>query len=428
MTANFWPKPSRRAGSVYVAVVGVTMIVAIIGVCGIQLARTQLKGVQATNDRQQARILALSAVDHAVSMMRDNVNWRADYTNDTEVGPYTLGDDSFTWKLVDPDGDLDDDASDPLWVYGIGRAGDAVWVSKAKARIDGGLPLELLRTAVHTQRGISVDPFSSLAVTGAPASADANVDIGTFGTVFGDLEATSLSGGTVTGTTTVPAELKGMPPTTVFDDYVARATALPFSGDFYKMVLAPGVNEYGGGVNADGVYYINTSGNDIDIRRSRIHGTLLIDASPDGIVAFNARCFIHPYRDDFPTLIIKAKEVYLDYETNGGVDELREGGANHNFNPVGAPYLGQVDSDQSDRYPSEILGLVHVIGDASVWTPGNPRIHGVLAVQGKLRMYTPGEIVHDPKLMANPPLGYTDDPNSTDMIIGAQSWTCEPAP
>ena len=417
MATTLQSKPTRRRGSVYVAVLGVAMIVGIIGLCGMHLARLQLKGTQATNGRQEARILAISAVDHAASMMNDNSNWRTDYVNDVEVGPYSFGDNTFSWKLVDEDGDLADDTTDPLWVYGIGRVGDAVWYSRARARIDGGLPLEFLRTAIHSRGRLSVDSGKTLVVSGAPASTDSLLQ--NDGLVTGDAEAVSLSGsGVVSGTTTVPADRKGMPLRTIFDDYVARATTLSFSGDFDKVVLAAGVNEYdGSGLNADGVYYINTSNNDLSMGRMRLLGTLIVDVG-SGTLTIEQNCLMESYRDDFPVLIVK-----------GAVDADLQGGSlseSSNFNPPGAPYLGQTDTDKNDSYPSEIRGLMHVIG--SVTFSSNGVYRGVCIVDGSVTVSGTPTIVHDPSLMMNPALGYTDDPTSTEMIIDAQNWTCQPAP
>ena len=117
------------------------------------------------------------------------------------------------------------------------------------------------------------------------------------------------------------------------------------SGNIDKRLLAPGVNDYAGGLNAEGVYYIDTAGNDITIEFSRIHGTLVIDAGTNNKVIIQEECFIQPYRDDFPALIIRAMEVDLKLRSNSGVSTLKEDATGHNFNPTGAPYLGQTDSD-----------------------------------------------------------------------------------
>ncbi len=100
---------------------------------------------------------------------------------------------------------------------------------------------------------------------------------------------------------------------------------------------------------------------------------------------------------------------------------------NHNLNPVGAPYHGVTDSDQSDSYPPGIMGLVHVIGNLTLVNTGLSK--GVLVVDGTVKIGGAlTKLTHDPELMFNPPLGYTDDPNSTAMIIRGGSWSRQPAP
>ncbi|MGM0489747.1 MAG: hypothetical protein ACQESR_23685 [Planctomycetota bacterium] len=419
----------RRRGSVYVAVLGVTMIAAMCALLGMRIARQQLKATGQHKDHERAKILAHSAAEQAVAIMNNHSwdvgDWRANFTSGVETPPITFGGGEMSFKLIDEDGELADDPSDPVWIHGIGRVGDAVYVARARARIDAGLPLEFLRAAVHCGRTLSVKTGVSLAVTGAAASTDAEVI--NEGTIDGSVEAVSLSGsGTVTGTATVPAERKGMPWVNTFSDYVARATQLPYNGDIDTVVMAPGVNEYGGGLNADGVYYIDTGGNDIDVRNSRIHGTLLIDAGPNNEVVIEDQCLIHPYRDDFPSLIIRANNVELELKTKDGVRLLREPPNHHNFNPPGAPYQGHSDSDTVDQYPSGIRGLAHLIADVTI--EERILVRGCVVVEGDLEVQKKGEFIHDPHLMLNPPRGYTDRPDSTDMIIEARSWARHPAP
>jgi hypothetical protein len=412
-----------RRGTLYVAVLGVSMIVAICGLCGIQIARLKLKAVRGAMDSQRARILALSAVDHAASIMDHDGNWRATYANDVETSSWSLGGDAFVWKLVDDDGDLSDDPSDPVWVYGIGRVGNAEWIQRARARVDAGLPLEFLRTALHCSRLLEVKGGDNLRAVGAPVSTDATLD--NDGTIDGDAEALILTGsGAISGTVVVPAERKGVPPPTLFDDYVARATELLYSGKMEKVVLGPGVNEYGGGLNEDGIYYLNAVGDNVELKKVRIYGTLLIDVGPDKKVTIEDECFLRSYRDDFPALIIRAKTVEIKMKSEEGAKRLDESDAGHNYNPSGATYLGEIDADQADSYPSEIQGLVHVIGDVVI--KEEVLVRGCMVVQGEVKVEKSCVFIHDPSLMFNPPRGYTSEPDNTGMIIEPQSWSRHP--
>jgi hypothetical protein len=128
-----------------------------------------------------------------------------------------------------------------------------------------------------------------------------------------------------------------------------------------------------------------------------------------------------PYREDFPVLIVKGS-VYQN--TSGTtLNEIDEG---HNYNPPGASYQGETDSDTSDTYPSGIHGLIHVIGNAEFNQTGLQR--GAIVVDGQAEISAATALTHDPDLMYNPPLGYANDPNSTAMVIRSGSWSRQPAP
>lgn len=419
---------ARRRGAVYIAVLGVTMVAAICAFLGMRIARQQLEVTQQHKDCERAKILAHSATERAVAIMNKQSsgsgNWRHDFTSGVETSPIYFGGGKMSFKLIDEDGDLADGSSDPAWIEGIGRVGDAVWVARARAKIDAGIPLELLRTVVHCSRTLRLDDGGLVTASGGPVSTDDQLI--NDGRIEGNAEAVRLSGsGSITGTATVPAERKGMPWESTFSDYVSKATQLPYNGDIDTVVITPNVNEYGGSLNPDGVYYLQTGENDLQIKHSRIHGTLLIETGPDSKVVIQDECLIHPYRKDFPSLIVKAGAVELKLKSNGGSRMLRESNS-HNFNPVGAPYQGEADSDRRDKYPNEIQGLVHLIADVTVeeriW------VRGCIVVEGEMDVRRNCQFIHDPDLMLNPPLGYTDDPDSTDMIIEARTWSRRPAP
>jgi hypothetical protein len=405
-------------------VVAVAANLVVIGLAAIALVRVRVRGVHLDAGRREAQRLAYCGVEQAIAMMNNYTggtgDWRADFTNDLETTPVDLGDGQVSFKLVDEDGDLADDPTDPLWIYGIGRAGDAVWVERAKARVDQGRPLEFLRTCIHSSGHLSVNNAKSLIAIGAPASSDG--ELLNDGSIDGDVEALSQSGsGTVTGSVTIPAEKKGIPPQSLYDDYVARATTLTYGGNIQEILLGPGVNEYdGSGGNPDGVYYINTGGSSLTINTTRLCGTLIVDVGAGTVNIY--RVTFDPYREDFPVLIVKGN---LYQQTPG--TPLNESFQNHNYNPPGVPYLGEADSDTSDTYPAGIRGLIHVIGDVEF--AGTNVQRGVVVVEGQALVDVAGvTLTHDPDLMYNPPLGYADDPNSTAMVIRGGSWSRQPAP
>lgn len=235
-----------RRGSVYLAVLGVAMIATMCVLAGMHVARGRLRGAQNDSDRRRARLLATAAVEHAISLMRQNPSgaggWRNALFNNIESAPMDFGGGRMSFKLVDEHGVLSDDATDPVWIYGYGRAGKAVWAERAKARTDRGLPLEALNTVVHCSGTLEIQTGKTLTAAGAPASTDTTLLLG--GQIVGDAHAAAKSGtGTASGTLLVPAAKKGVPFPNVLDDYKARATQLAFAGDLDTIVLAPGRNE-----------------------------------------------------------------------------------------------------------------------------------------------------------------------------------------
>lgn len=411
----------------YIAVLGVAMIVAVCALAGMHLARSELQGARRGNDLHRARWLAASAVEQAVAAMNhaplDDGQWRTAFDHDVETEPIAVGGGTMSFKLVDDDGSLTNHPADPVWIHGYGRTGDAVWVERALARNDRGLPLEALAMALYSSGQVQVTSDAPVVVSGAPLATDGNLHLD--GNIVGDVHAVTRTGdGNVSGESTVPAERKGVPWSNILGDYVARATQLPFSGNMDKVVLAPGVNQYGGGLNANGIYYIHTAGNSITLRNMRLLGTLVIDAG-SGTVTIDDQCFMEPFRPDLPVLLIRGT-AQMGLKSTGGNDQFRESSVGHNFNPPGAPYQGVTNDTKQDIYPSEIRGLVHVIGNVTFTNTGVYR--GAVLVQGTVNITTGQYFHHDRQLIMNPPWGYSSDPNGTAMIVQPLTRTRRPSP
>ena len=173
------------------------------------------------------------------------------------------------------------------------------------------------------------------------------MDILNEGVIYGDAEARSTitNLGTIIGTQTVPVPDKAMPAATVVADYIVLATPITYGmvvgGVIDKQVLSPGNNPWGA-TDPDGVYYIDTLGGDLTIRASRIHGTLIVKCGA-GTVRLETAALLHPYRTDYPTLIVDGDlEVLLD----SGDIPLSEAQWEISFNPIGTPYEGAADDPQ----------------------------------------------------------------------------------
>jgi len=406
-----------RQGSVYILVLATSLLVAAIGLSTIALARISIRQARSRKDQAEAMSLAASAVQAAIAQVNMHSTWRLTYDNGAFAPEVPFWNGTISWKFVDEDGDLSDDWGDPVTVYGIGRVGESVWVYSVA--LSGSTPLEVLNTCIHSSQQLQINAGASLKATGAPASTNGNFS--NDGTLYGSIDAlTQSGGGTVTGDVNIPSPPKDVPRALAFTTYAAKATVLADYGNFDTVVLTPGVNEYGGGLNSQGIYYINARHHGLVIRNSRLHGTLVIDAHGK-TVRIESNVLMQNYRADCPVLIINGN-CELTYDSSGA--QLDENGEGHNFNPPGAPYQGDEDTDQSDQYPSEIQGLVHVTGNLLL--KQTSRIRGVVICEGAVTVKDQPEIYHSAAVAGNLPEGYAS--SEGELAVCPGTWQREQAP
>ena len=122
------------------------------------------------------------------------------------------------------------------------------------------------------------------------------------------------------------------------------------------------------------------------------------------------------YRPDYPVLIVRGKVEIKVNPLN-----LSESDYSHNYNPIGAPYQGQTDSDQFDQYPSEINGLVHATGEIKFMVASS-KVVGTVISDGTVKVEENPQIIHDPNLVVDPPQGYAKINTGGEMRIVPGSW------
>lgn len=119
-------KYTRRA-SIYLALLAISVIVTVIGVSALLAARLQHRAAEDTNAAIEARFYAQSAIDLALLWIKTDLAWRTRYANGTWIPEQTIGRGKGTIKLVDEiDGNLTNDATQPVRLYGKGVIGDVV--------------------------------------------------------------------------------------------------------------------------------------------------------------------------------------------------------------------------------------------------------------------------------------------------------------
>lgn len=404
-----------RRGSAYVTVLATAMIVTVIGLGSLFVVRAHSKALELQADAAEARNYAHSAIEVGLWYIQSGATWRSARPHGIWASNIALGSGTYTLEVTDPlDGELSNWPMDPILIKGTGRRGFARQM--VQVTLDPNpQPSAVLGKAIHTAGQLRIRSGRTLRLGGAIAST--NGSLHNEGTIQGSVEAASASQiGTVTGTTTIPASAKTMPASNLPDLYAARGTAISPGAAMERIVLGPGVNPYGA-PDPDGLYVI-TSASDITIRDCRIVGTLVVLLSPGRKLTIENSVHFEPARSNYPVLLVRG-QIFFKHAGDGAVLSEIEIGVN--FNPTGAPYLGETDSDVDDTYPSEIVGLVHATDAIKLDSNGRVRgliISGSSAASDAVDVSGDFEIIHDPDLFENPPIGY----GTSDMIVRPGSW------
>lgn len=219
---------ASRKGGIYIAVLGTSMLVAMLGLAALMAQRIQGRLISQAADIRQAQLNANSAVELALLTMKQNPNWRTAQSNGdwfTFNGP-TLG--TATANVTDPrDGDLANGDAEPVVVRGVGNSGQAQ--QRVEVTLDPRRePLSCLRSAVAVGGSITLSN-DTLRTGGVISATDVSASSSQ---VHGTVQATSISGSMYNGATTQigASDLPAMPDwSTVFEYYKTNGTQLPIS-------------------------------------------------------------------------------------------------------------------------------------------------------------------------------------------------------
>lgn len=431
-------KHARRGTALYITVLSMALIVSLLGLAGLAIMRIELEQMETGNDRAAARQNARSAVDLALRVIANDPNWRTTATNGVETTPQSLhanASGSLSWILEDTDGSLTDADTD-LRLRGVGRVGNTIQVSSVKIHSPPSV-LDSLRCSVYAVGDIN-QSSNSTTNSGPFASA------GTFtvtGTVYGDVEgnAVNVTGtGTVTGTITEPGPSRTMPLPSAWDVYTSLSTTIPYSSFTYvdantrvmeRSLLGVTINPYGF-TDADGVYYIYVpAGQQLIVRMSRIHATLLIELESGATFRLENSCLWDPPNGaNYPAMIVKSDGT-ANVILNSSNAVLKEGNPppKVNCNPPGEPYDGVTDTDQNDQYPPLCRGVYHVIGgNVHTLLSTNLNVEGVVISEGTVSLGANLNVTVEPNIFLNPPDGYVGP--SIDMEVVQGTWTWDTGP
>lgn len=374
-----------RAGSVYIAVLGASMVIALVALTASGVGRLTLRSSAMAENARRAARHAQSGVDYALVWLNDNPAWRTSLTSgqlSAAVLPDSSDDGSFQWSVTDADGDLADDDRDHALLRTIGRSGAGMTESVAVLEVaiePSGGSLSCLESAIHAASSVSFEAGAEAYGSGE-VSSGGDVDASS-AVVTLDVEAVgAITGGTYYGPTTVTINGRKSPGEHVFDWYVQQGTRIPLtslpltSGVRYLewSRLGRTINDFGE-VNPRGVYWIDCEGVDVRIRWTRLLGTLVL-LNAGSATAVEDVALLQSEGLNHPVLLVDG-DLQIDLESSMSGQVLQET-APYNFNPAGFPYSGGEDADSVDSYPSRIDGIVYATGTIRV--ADNGTVEGVL--------------------------------------------------
>lgn len=384
-------RPSRRGSAYVLVLVSTTLVLGVAG-AAIALNRASLGRVRIQGQGQRAAHDAQSSLEWIMSVLRDDPNglgWRDSATRTLNyTGLFGQAGTSCTVTLTDPnDGDLRGATSDSVLVGVSAVSGPA---RQAFAlRMDPVLsPMDCLDYAVIAATG-SLDMGGTLYADGPVSTATPRkISQGEYTPIE---DATPLASGTQTQAVQTEGEVQVVEPTppagvlipdeSIFALYASRGAMIDIStlpgGEIDHQSLGPGRNPYGA-TSASGVYIIDCHGQIFRLRRSRIVGTLVI-LDPGAGSRIEDGVSIEPASADSPALLVRGALEFRQVST-----DLSEADEVTNFNPTGVPGIAGAasDTDQADRYPSYLKGVVFIAGHCKVAAPTT--IEGTLIVDGSL--------------------------------------------
>jgi hypothetical protein len=411
------PRPGFRRGSVYVLVLGTSMLIMLIGLATVAMTQANARSGSQSGDVIEASALAESGVELALTKFSADSNWQIDYPAGVATTPVALGRGtvSFKWLSV---------ATGGVRIYGIGQVHNAKRIYSIAATTNQ--PVATLKSATFAGTSISLPTLGTVSGGGTITTNGSIGGLLVNFTVPTIVQAVSNTLGILTNLTNA---LLGSPPTPpsnthVFDYYTTNGTditsSVPTSGGNYKLqyvLLAPNINTLSGGAkNSQGIYVINCNNTVINISNCRVYGTLVL-LNPGTNSSINGSVYFAPAAPGYPCLMVKG-----NFALSAGTANLSDSSAQSiNFNQTGAPYQGATDATFTTSYPCRFEGVVYVSGNLNATAA---TIIGSLQVGGTLSVSTSISETYDPTVYNIPAPGFS----SSQLTTTPGSWQWETGP
>ncbi len=139
---------ARCRGGVYLAVLGASMIISVLGVAGLYAVNLQARISVNANNAMRAAVACDAAIELGRTLIRGDAGWRSNYKHDTWTADLSFEGGSIAFKLVDEtDGNLGNNSTDPVRIHGKATFGKAVRIQSVQLLPNGsGLMLPVAGT------------------------------------------------------------------------------------------------------------------------------------------------------------------------------------------------------------------------------------------------------------------------------------------
>lgn len=358
MSSMIRTRVRHRHGAVYIVVLMASLIVATLAMAALSSAQFYARGINRDTDFRRAQMTADAALEWAVANINADADWRTTHANNVDVAARQFNGTSIRYRLIDSDGDLADDLLDPCDLVVTSSSGDASFSWRATIE-PCGPALNCLDYAFAGHDNFTVSGLSLFCTDGSIA-ADNSITVNNTGRMTADCYAGGTCTGDIYGSINTFSGTLEIPDESILDRYASIATSIDsallpqVSGalEISGQLLSPAVNSISGVGNPLGIYVIDCGNNNIRIKDSRLNCTLILRNSGPGSLVSGSVYWDVP-RANYPALLIDNNLELTMLNT-----PLKESSVGVNLNPAGTPYRGEVDTNTSTVYPSQIRGLI----------------------------------------------------------------------
>jgi hypothetical protein len=132
----------RRRATLYVAVLGVALVVSVIGISALVAVQLANRSADLLESAARADFYAQAYVDLTLNKLVNTTNWRTIYEHNVWTADQVVGEVTYSFRLADEaDGDLADDANEPVRLY-------------AKAAVRGAVRIYSVQVAPTASRNL----------------------------------------------------------------------------------------------------------------------------------------------------------------------------------------------------------------------------------------------------------------------------------